>query len=310
MSTSVMNFNPDAPVFSGPKKKSNNNSRASQQGRRAQNNRKEGKGKMGVAPPNLPFVVSPSIIDVGYQGVKTMEAPRPTLRPFSMEQSFANLAKETDVKRTLRHSWTLYLTACKAVEEKSSVCDYMAELAEADSFKSIPDFCEAWNRMYLEGPKPFSKIVVFKRGIKPVWEDPDNRKGGRFVIRGWNMEETLQMFLVIVARLMTGRLQADYNDLCGAVLQAKGNDQLWIQVWNKDASDTDQVNRVKTFLNRLTTRTVAYQVHDQSLKMQRNRQNKNKDVPAAAAPAPEPAPGKASQEQVEDFVKNFLEAGL
>mmetsp|Transcript_15171 Transcript_15171/g.21247 ORF Transcript_15171/g.21247 Transcript_15171/m.21247 type:complete len:110 (-) Transcript_15171:40-369(-) len=109
---------------------------------------------------------------------------------------------------------------------------------------------------------------------------------------------------------MTGRLQADYNDLCGAVLQAKGNDQLWIQVWNKDASDTDQVNRVKTFLNRLTTRTVAYQVHDQSLKMQRNRQNKNKDVPAAAAPAPEPAPGKASQEQVEDFVKNFLEAGL
>jgi translation initiation factor 4E len=237
--------------------------------------------------------------------VKTYEAARPTLKTFDMTKAFTDLNRETDLKRTLRHKWSLMLTPAKPVEEKATAADYMSELNEFALVNSVPEFCEAWNRCHLEGRKPYSKIVVFKKGIKPVWEDPDNKKGGRFVIRGATMEETLSMFIVIVTRLMTGRLQSDYNDLCGAVLQAKGSDQLWIQVWNKDAGDADQINRVKIFLNRLTTRTIAYQVHDLSLKMSKSRQNKNSKETVSEQKPGEPA---VAQAVVDDFVKDFLAA--
>jgi len=241
----------------------------------------------------LPFVVSTALINVGSQ-VATREAARPTLKPFSMEEQFQTLAKETNLNRVLRDKWTMWLSSPASVGEKD-VATYMSELQEASIFSTIPQFCEVWNKAYLEGNPPYSKIVVFKKGIKPVWEDPDNCKGGRFVIRGSTLEETLAIFLVLTVRVMTARLQGDYNDLCGVILHAKTSDQLWIQLWNRDATDYEQIHRFKRYLNKLTNRTVAYQPHPDPRKSK-------VAVPEPATPAPVEAP----QEAV-DLVKEFLE---
>jgi translation initiation factor 4E len=251
----------------------------------------------------LPFVVSTALINVGNQG-KTLEAARPTMKPFDMETQLKELAKETNLTRTLRQRWTMWLSTKTQVEKKDSVSAYMAELEEAATFSTIPQFCELWNKAYLEGNPPYSKIVVFKKGIKPVWEDPDNIKGGRFVIRASTLEETLAIFLVITVRLMTARLQGDYNDLCGAVLHAKASDQLWIQVWNKDASDHDQISRFKRYLNKLTNRTVAYQAHpDPAKKFNKTAQPQ----PTEATTQTQTETPAVPQEVVEDLVRSFLE---
>jgi len=346
--SATLTFNPNAPSFEAPTSTSRPQrpqpGASNQRNVRPQNNRPQNQRPQNQRPQNnkkdqesnknrdsrptkpqtqqpsalpvkqqsdvLPFLVSTGLINVGNNGVKTMEAARPTLKPFSMEQQFKELAKDTDIKRTLRHRWTIWLQGAKSqspvpgTDSSANVVDYMSELQEKVTFSSVPEFCQHWNKAYLEGNPPYSKIVVFKKGIKPVWEDPDNKKGGRYVIRGSTMEETLAMYLVIVTRMMTGRLHGDYNDLVGAVLQAKGSDQLWIQIWNKDSSDNEQISRFKISLNRLVNRTVAYQVHDQSLKMQKTRTNKDEEVSVAnktEAPV-------VAQAAVDDYVKNFLEA--
>jgi translation initiation factor 4E len=248
----------------------------------------------------LPFVVSTALINVGNQ-VVTKEAARPTLKPFSMEEQFQTLAQETNLNRVLRNKWTMWLSSPAPTGEKD-VATYMSELQEAAIFATIPQFCEVWNKAYLEGNPPYSKIVVFKKGIKPVWEDPDNCKGGRFVIRGSTLEETLALFLVITVRVMTARVQGDYNDLCGVILHAKSSDQLWIQLWNKDCSDHDQLHRFKRYLNKLTNRTVAYQAHPDP--KNRNQKPKPEETPAIVETP------TVSQEVVEDLVKAFLDTKL
>jgi translation initiation factor 4E len=245
----------------------------------------------------LPFVVSTKFINVGNEGL-TKEQARPTQgKPFSMEEQFQALAKETNLNRNLRDKWTMWLSSAKASGEKE-LSTYMNELEETAVFSTIPQFCEVWNQASVM-KTPCSKIVVFKKGIKPVWEDPDNCKGGRFVIRGSSMEETLAIFLVIATRVMTARLQGDYNDLCGVILHAKSSDQLWIQLWNRDATDYEQIHRFKRYLNKLTNRTVAYQAHP-------DPKNRTRGPKSAEATQTQEEPKEEPIKEALDLVNSFL----
>ena len=35
---------------------------------------------------------------------------------------------------------------------------------------------------------PSTDLHIFRSGVKPMWEDPGNRLGGKFVVRGGNPE--------------------------------------------------------------------------------------------------------------------------
>jgi len=60
--------------------------------------------------------------------------------------------------------------------------DYNSQLKPLGSFNTVQGFWRYWNNIV--DPSRFpndSNLRLFKRGIKPMWEDASNIHGGRWV---------------------------------------------------------------------------------------------------------------------------------
>eukprot|EP00743_Colponemidia_sp_Colp-15_P003235 GILK01003494.1.p1 GENE.GILK01003494.1~~GILK01003494.1.p1 ORF type:complete len:351 (-),score=36.94 GILK01003494.1:290-1312(-) len=80
------------------------------------------------------------------------------------------------------NSWTLWYDQQTSAGCKS-VSDYCDSLQELGSFKTVQEFWMFWNNLCLNRMPNFSNISVFKNGIRPLWEDPHNRNGGRWIVK-------------------------------------------------------------------------------------------------------------------------------
>ena len=56
-------------------------------------------------------------------------------------------------------------------------------LHEVYSFDTIEDFWKMYNNIYsVEEIMPNTDYMLFRKGIRPEWEDPANRAGGKWVV--------------------------------------------------------------------------------------------------------------------------------
>jgi len=112
-----------------------------------------------------------------------------------------------------------------------------------------------------------SDFHLFKNGIKPMWEDVNNRLGGRFqlklrkglVDRCW---ENLLLAL-LGEQFMVG------EEICGVVVSVKfGEDKLY--VWNRKCEDIATRARIRDTLKRVLNipadARMKYKTHNDALK--------------------------------------------
>lgn len=83
---------------------------------------------------------------------------------------------------------------------------------------------------------------MFKEGITPTWEDPQNKAGGKWMLRlkkGIASRYWEDILLAIIGE------QFDVgSEVCGAVLSVRNHEDI-ISVWNKTADNTEAVNRIR-----------------------------------------------------------------
>ncbi|KAF0913991.1 hypothetical protein E2562_026374 [Oryza meyeriana var. granulata] len=143
-----------------------------------------------------------------------------------------------------------------------------------DNIKKIVDFStvESFWVCYCHLTRPSSlpsptDLHLFKEGIRPLWEDPANRSGGKWIIRfkkavsGRYWED---LVLVLVGD------QLDYSDdVCGVVLSVRFNEDI-LSVWNRNASDHQAVmtlrDSIKRHLKLPHSYLMEYKPHDASLR--------------------------------------------
>ncbi|GAO45794.1 hypothetical protein G7K_0045-t1 [Saitoella complicata NRRL Y-17804] len=81
----------------------------------------------------------------------------------------------------LKHAWTFYSE--KAVLEGEHVAEYYARnLMVIEEVETVQMFWQVFNNTPLDLPQK-SSIHFFKRGVKPLWEDPRNLHGGAWTFR-------------------------------------------------------------------------------------------------------------------------------
>ncbi|XP_026462125.1 eukaryotic translation initiation factor 4E type 2-like [Ctenocephalides felis] len=131
---------------------------------------------------------------------------------------------------------------------------------------------EQWWSMYchLARPSelpPTTDLHLFKSGIRPMWEDPANTRGGKWVIRlrkglagrAW---ENLCMAM-LGEQFMVG------GEICGAVLSVRFQEDL-VSLWNRTATDQTSVARVRDTLKRVlnlpANANMEYKSHGDSLR--------------------------------------------
>jgi len=140
------------------------------------------------------------------------------------------------------------------------------------TFDTVEDFWAVFNHI-----QPASKIQtgcdysVFKDGIKPMWEDAANKRGGRWIV---NLEkqkrnsELDQFWLETLLCLIGEAFEELGDDICGAVinLRPKGDK---LGLWTADSTRAEaniSIGRtLKARLNIPPDIIIGYEAHADSM---------------------------------------------
>jgi len=212
---------------------------------------------------------------LGYKGVPSLDAITARLvkaRTLSIDGSARPPEPETvDDPRTpgvrikapehpLQFPWTLYHdtkpnvpytpsssnapSAPNSASHSTDVTDYEAGLTIIGEFDTVESFCRYFN--WLKPPSKLernSNYHLFKSGIKPMWEDPANASGGKWVLTMKNNPTLLDRCWSWLAMALVGEELEEGDDICGAVVSLRSKVDR-IQVWTRNKEDVEKLNRI------------------------------------------------------------------
>ncbi|EDW81614.1 uncharacterized protein Dwil_GK12168 [Drosophila willistoni] len=139
-------------------------------------------------------------------------------------------------KHPLQNSWTLWYLEN---DHKKSWEDMQHVIT---SFNFVEDFWSLYNHIIPPSViKMGSDYSLFKKNIRPMWEDAANKQGGRWVITlNKNCKQELDNLWLDVLLCMIGET-FDYADqICGAVVNIR-NKCNKISLWTANGSDKEAV---------------------------------------------------------------------
>lgn len=146
--------------------------------------------------------------------------------------------------------------------------EYIDHLHKSHTFDSIASFQRCWDSVLLEILPLLSSMLIFREGIRPLWEDPGNRNGGKFAFSlTISHERTLELYVNIVQTLLRRELGFD-DDVCGVVISLRP----WggtVSVWNRDAKNASGIKNLRKQLSSMFANeingVILYQPHRQSI---------------------------------------------
>lgn len=132
----------------------------------------------------------------------------------------------------LENSWTIWFDESEQDDQSITLNNYREIFTELGSFNTIQGFWMYWNNLRVNNLRENCNLRLFKSEIKPTWEDPHNRSGGRWVAQNIPKAKRSKLWGDIVMA-MVGELTEDnsHESICGVVLSTRqeGDEvQLWI----------------------------------------------------------------------------------
>ncbi|KAF9940649.1 hypothetical protein BGZ67_007144 [Mortierella alpina] len=156
-------------------------------------------------------------------------------------------------KHPLQHPWTLFYDITTGYSrQSSSLNNYENGLRDLGTFTTVELFARYFN--WIEKPHRMENSAnyhLFKDGIKPMWEDPANANGGRWIITLLSKNtELLDRCWMELAYALVGEQLDVGDDVCGAVLSRRTKaDRL--AVWVRDSENVDAINGIGKRLIRI-----------------------------------------------------------
>ncbi|OXG94881.1 translation initiation factor 4E [Cryptococcus neoformans A2-102-5] len=156
-------------------------------------------------------------------------------------------------KHPLRHSWTLYYDSKTYKPDPSLIApkqgdkilaDYEMTLLTVGKFDTVEGFARHFNNVRLPSQlTPSSNYHLFKNGIRPMWEDPANANGGKWVILFRSSPGTLDIAWANLTMALIGEILDPENQVCGIVGSTRPKvDRL--QVWTRGKDDVEGLNQL------------------------------------------------------------------
>ncbi|EWC48554.1 hypothetical protein DRE_01776 [Drechslerella stenobrocha 248] len=97
-------------------------------------------------------------------------------------------ARRRPLALPLRHEWTFWHDKHQAnrVSSPATVAgcgEYESQLKEMRGISTIQEFWQVYNNIPFRSLALRDSILMFKKNVKPVWEDPRNNNGGAWTFR-------------------------------------------------------------------------------------------------------------------------------
>ncbi|XP_062358119.1 eukaryotic translation initiation factor 4E type 1B isoform X2 [Cinclus cinclus] len=165
-------------------------------------------------------------------------------------------------KHPLQNRWALWFFK----NDKSKM--WQANLRLITKFSTVEDFWALYSHIQLA-----SKLAagcdysLFKDGIEPMWEDSQNKRGGRWLITLAKQQRhtELDRFWLDTLLCLIGEMFDEYSDeVCGAVIniRTKGDK---IAIWTREAENQEGVTHIgrvyKEHLGLSQNVAIGYQAH-------------------------------------------------
>jgi translation initiation factor 4E len=180
-----------------------------------------------------------------------------------------------DGQHPLRFAWTLWFVHRQPGQK---ITDYEAAIKKIDNFSTIEEFWTVYS--HLRRPNDLSNVSdfhLFKKDVRPVWEDPVNAQGGKWMVR-LKKGIASRLWEQLVIAIITEQFDVG-REICGAVLSMRHSEDI-LSLWNRTASDSRLNLRIRDTLKRLlglpAETVMEYKTHNDSLKD--NSSFRNTDV--------------------------------
>ena len=148
-------------------------------------------------------------------------------------------------------------------------------LNEVYSFSTIEDFWRMYNNTYsVEEIMPNTDYMLFKKGIRPEWEDVHNRGGGKWVVTlpiQEDMEEEVgQAWLKVLVTLISGQIEAEESAMINGVVLSVREKHLRLNLWCSDKENQALLKsigrRFKNMCGFHNKFEFKYMLHEKALK--------------------------------------------
>ena len=139
---------------------------------------------------------------------------------------------------SLHQKWVLWYDNPRLAPPGSSWKD---NLQKCGTFDNVGDFWSIFNNVKPASQLPLnSNYHIFREGVEPMWEDPENKNGGKFVLtipkKDSQSGRCDEWWLYTVLSVIGETLDVGGNEVCGAVVSIrKSQDRiaLWLKSSNK-----------------------------------------------------------------------------
>jgi len=184
-------------------------------------------------------------------------------------------------KHPLQNRWTMWYDNPGKKTSQTNWANYLRKIATIDS---VEDFWGLYNNVVPASKlNPGTNYHLFKENVEPKWEDPENKKGGKWVInvpkQAQGKKDNLDKLWLWLLLAVIGEAFVDEGEVCGCVVSIrKPQDKL--ALWTKDATNEGATRRVGAQLKELlelpNTASIGYQSHDDCMMKNSSFNNRSK----------------------------------
>lgn len=180
-------------------------------------------------------------------------------RSIDMNPEGRKISPEPYTKHPLRDRWTLWYLQ---YERKKAWEDMQNKVY---SFGTVEDFWCLYD--HIKNASDLSDLndySVFKEHIRPMWEDPANKRGGRWVLTSKYLRNDLDNLWMNTLMYVIGGTSKYASHINGAVVNVRSHGDK-IAIWTDDCQEYSVLNGIGLELkNYLRTNVrLTYEVHSQ-----------------------------------------------
>jgi len=203
----------------------------------------------------------------------------------SKESSPSTTASNGAAVHPLRNTWVFWFRQQRAPGNK--IISYEEGIKKVSAFSSVESFWSLWT--HLSPPsalQPTTDYLLFHSGIRrPVWEDPVNISGGKWIIRlkkGVTDRLWEDLVLAIIGDQFDecnggakglswedkGEHGSDWPEICGCTISVRQSEDI-VTLWNKVDADSQVREKIRdTFqkvLNLPSSTIMEYKSNNDSM---------------------------------------------
>ncbi len=137
-------------------------------------------------------------------------------------------ANSIDSDHPLKSTWTLFYRP-----PTNKYSDYEKSTIKLASISSVESFWTIYSHLKRPSQLPsVSDYHIFKEGIRPVWEDEANKRGGKWIIR-LKKGVADRYWEDILFAIVGDQFMEASDEVCGAVLSVRSGEDV-LNVWTRN----------------------------------------------------------------------------